>query len=624
MRTFWRFIRFGFAIAVFGLSSVFPRVLYAATNAAITVQVDAAADRHPISPLIYGLAFASSNDLKDLNVQLNRSGGNSTTRYNWTTNASNHANDWYFESLQESGGAVPGASVDEFIADSKNGGAQAMITMPIIGWVAKLGPNSQRLSSYSIKKYGAQTDADWNWFPDAGNGVLSSNGLNITNNDPTDANLSVGTNFESGWIQHLTNKWGSAYGNGVHYYIMDNEWSIWQGTHRDVHPVGATMDEVLGKFCDYAMLVKGMDSNALVIGPEEWGWSGYFYSGYDQQYGAAHGWSSYPDRAAHGNQDYVPWLLNQIHSRSVTAGKRLLDVFTLHYYPQGAEYSDDVSTSTQLLRNRSTRALWDTNYVNESWINDKVALIPRMKKWVATNYPGTPIGITEYNWGAEGSANGATAQADILGIFAREGLDLATRWTTPSSNSPAYNAIKMFRNYDGSKSTFGDLNVRVTAPNPDNLSAFASVRSNDGKLTLVVINKDLANYTPVTFNLTNLPPSGTVQTWQLPSSNTFVHLADTTFTNGILTRTLPAQSITMFVLPSATASSLRFGTNSSAGQIELWLNGQAARTYALQASTDLIHWAAVSTNTLTSNSFRLLLPATNPVPTYYRSSLLQP
>ena len=24
------------------------------------------------------------------------------------------------------------------------------------------------------------------------------------------------------------------------------------------------------------------DPNEIVLGPEEWGWSGYFYSGYDQ------------------------------------------------------------------------------------------------------------------------------------------------------------------------------------------------------------------------------------------------------------------------------------------------------------------------------------------------------
>ena len=290
MRTF-QILCFVFLAA---LGTLIANPANATTNSPVTLQIDAAADRHPISPLIYGVAFASSNQLKDLNVPLNRSGGNSTTRYNWQTNASNHAADWYFESLEDDTGSGPGGSVDEFIKDSKSGGAQAMITVPIIGWVAKLGPNSQRLSSYSIGKYGAQADNDWQWFADAGNGVRSSNNQDITNNDPTDANLSVTTNFQSGWVQHLTNRWGTASGNGIRYYIMDNEWSIWQSTHRDVHPVGATMDEVLGKFCDYAALVKGMDSNALVIGPEEWGWSGYLYSGYDQQYGSLHGWSSLP------------------------------------------------------------------------------------------------------------------------------------------------------------------------------------------------------------------------------------------------------------------------------------------------------------------------------------------
>jgi hypothetical protein len=218
MRILLPFLRLATPMAIFA----FVPALNAATNASVTIQVDAALDHHAISPLIYGVAFATSNQLKDLNVPFNRSGGNSTTRYNWTTNASNHANDWYFESLPDDGGSVPGASVDEFISDSKNGGAQAAITIPIIGWVAKLGPNSQRLSSFATNKYGVQTGNDWQWFPTAGNGVLAKNGQDITNNDPTDANLSVTTNFETGWIQHLTNRWGAAATpNGLRYYIMD-------------------------------------------------------------------------------------------------------------------------------------------------------------------------------------------------------------------------------------------------------------------------------------------------------------------------------------------------------------------------------------------------------------------
>jgi hypothetical protein len=593
------------------------------TNATVAVQVDAAANRHSISPLVYGVAFATSNQLKDLNVPVNRSGGNATTRYNWVTNASNHAADWYFESLAESGNG-PGASDDQFIADSKNGGAQPMITMPIIGWVAKLGPNSQRLSSYSIAKYGLQSGNDWQWFPDAGDGVITNTSTDITTNDPTDANLSVGTNFQAGWIQHLTNLWGTAASSGVHYYIMDNEWSIWHSTHRDVHPVGATMDEVLGKFCDYATLVKGMDSNAIVAGPEEWGWSGYLYSGYDQQYGGIHGWSSLPDRAAHGNEDYMPWLLGQISQRSQSAGVRLLDYFTLHCYPQGGEaLSDDISTSKQLLRNRSTRQLWDTNYVDESWINSVVMLIPRMKQWVATNYPGTKIGITEYNWGADDYPNGATAQADILGIFGREGLDLATRWTTPTTGNPTYNAFKIYRNYDGSNSVFGDTSVSAAVPNPDNLSAFASIRSTDGSLTMMVINKDLQNSTPLALTLTNAPASGAVHVWQLAASNNIVRLPDTTISNSVLNQTLPPQSVTLFVVPISTPPTLRLATNSPPGQLGVWLDGQSGQTYALQSSTDLLNWLGVSSNTLSSNSWLFFVPMTSSQ-SFYRGVLVQP
>src|SRR5207253_4684326 len=92
-------------------------------------------------------------------------------------------------------------------------------------------------------------------------------------------------------------------------------------------------------------------------------------------------------------------------------------------------FSDNVTASMQLIRNKSTRSLWDPNYTDQSWIADKVQLIPRLRNWANTYYyPGTPIAITEYNWGAEGHINGATTQADILGIFGREALDLATRW----------------------------------------------------------------------------------------------------------------------------------------------------------------------------------------------------
>ena len=86
-------------------------------------------------------------------------------------------------------------------------------------------------------------------------------------------------------------------------------------------PTGATMDEIKNKILDYAGKIKAVDPSALVVGPEEWGWSGYLFSGYDQQYGSTHGWSSLPDRNNHGGADYLPWLLDQLRQNNTSDGK---------------------------------------------------------------------------------------------------------------------------------------------------------------------------------------------------------------------------------------------------------------------------------------------------------------
>jgi PKD repeat protein len=521
-----------------------------AQNPQTTISIDAAAGLHPISKYIYGMAYAGTA-LQDLNCPIQRYGGNNTTRYNWQINADNRGSDWFFESIGDNS-STAAERIDTFVSQSQAAGAQSMVTIPMIGWVAKLGSGRAKLASFSIAKYGAQTGSD-QWFPDAGTGILTS-GQDVTGNDPNDANVPADSTFHKGLVQHEFGVFGSAASGGLRYYLLDNESSIWHATHRDVHPVGATMDEIKTKILDYAGMIKSVDSTALVVGPEEWGWSGYFFSGYDQQWGSQHGWSNLPDRANHGGQDYLPWLLDQLHQNDTTTGKRLLDVFSVHYYPQGGEFGNDTSTAMQLTRNQSTRSLWDPNYVDKSWINDKVQLIPRLKGWVSTHYPGTLIAVTEYNWGAEGHINGATTQADIFGIFGREGLDIGSRWTTPDPSTPTYNAIKMYRNYDGQKSTFGDTSVQDLVANPDNLSSFAAVRTSDGALTVMVINKVLSGQTPAAINVANFSGKGVAQVWQLTSANAITRLADLQFSGNSFTATVPPQSITLFVIPAGSAA----------------------------------------------------------------------
>jgi hypothetical protein len=512
-------------------------------SGAVTISVDAALNRRAINPQIYGVAHATTAQLLELNAPLHRSGGNNTSRYNWQQNADNRGSDYYFQSIPFANQA--GEVGDTFVQNSKNAGAQPMLTVPMIDWIAKVGPNREKLAGFSISKYGAQTDRDWQWFPDAGNGIWT-NGQDVTGNDPNDANVPNSVAFQRSWIQHLFGRWGAAANGGLRYYILDNEYSLWHSTHRDIKPTGATMDETFAKMRDYAAMIKSVDAAAQVVGPEEWGWDGYRYSGYDLWYAPTHNWT-FPDRAAHGNMDYAPWLLQQFKNDETTRGVRLLDFFTLHYYPQGGEFSNDVSSAMQLRRNRSTRSLWDANYTDESWINDKVQLVPRMKNWVAQYYPNTKIGLTEYNWGAENHINGATTQADIYGILGREGMDMATRWTTPDAATPTFKAMKMYRNYDGNNSVFGDTSVSATAPNPDNVSAFAAVRSSDNALTVMVINK-LTSGTQVNVNVANYNGGSAAQIWQLTSVNQIVRLTDATVNNGAITATVPAQSITLFVV----------------------------------------------------------------------------
>jgi hypothetical protein len=532
----------------------------------VSINVDAGANQHTINPNVYGVTFAGSTGLTDLNATLNRSGGTPTSTYNWQANASNRGNDYYFESISD-GSATPGTLVDNFVSTTKAGHAEPIVTVPTLDWVAKLGPGRSSLASFSQAKYGPQTDSDPNW-PDAGNGILAATGKFVTGNDPNDAYVPSDTAFQQNWINHLIGQFGTAGNGGVRYYGLDNEPGIWHESHRDVHPNGATMDEVRDKIIAYAAMIRAADPSTQILGPEEWNYEGYLISGSDLKYDQEHGYKGvYPDRLAHGNQPYIPYVLDQIRQHDAATGTRLLDYLSVHYYPQGddaghQEFSADVSLATQLLRNRSTRSLWDPNYTDISYVNDKIQLIPRLRNWVNTYYPGTKIALTEYNWGAENHMNGATSEADVLGIFGREGLDMAVRWEAPAAGTPTYNAIKMYRNYDGNSSTFGDTSVLTTAPNPDEVSAFGAVRSVDGALTVMVVDKNLVAQAPpgttddITVNLSDFADNGVVQFYLLSAPNpndlstsTITHLADGTVSGNSFTVSIPRQSVLLAIVP---------------------------------------------------------------------------
>jgi hypothetical protein len=210
--------------------------------------------------------------------------------------------------------------------------------------------------------------------------------------------------------------------------------------------------------------------------------------------------SDFADRKAHGNVPLIDYYLRAFKAAQDADPHhtRLLDYLDLHtYFAANDAMLKPASTSDrQQAVLDSTRVFWDPTYTDPHFLNpDKFLralapqMIPRMKDWVANNYPGTKIAITEYNWGAPEHISGAVAESDILGIFGREGLDLGAVWGPPNWNSPLMFAFKIFRNYDDAGAEFGDTSLAAKSADQGKLSIYAGRRTADDTVTVVVINK---------------------------------------------------------------------------------------------------------------------------------------
>jgi hypothetical protein len=432
------------------------------------LRISCDAPQTPISPLIYGIAFGNK-DWSTLRPTARRWGGNPTTRYNWQNHFSNGANDWFFENRG------PGPYT-EFVSDDVAHGVLTALTVPTIGWVAK--DNSSY--GFPVAKFGPQQKTD-PWRADAGNGV-SASGKNMTPGPQTQTSVPAPPAFVGDWVKSIREH-AAAGKRNVYEFILDNEPMLWNTTHRDVRPDPLGYDELLDRTIQYGSAIRTADPQAVIAGPAEWGWTGYFYSAKDVVPPGLH-----LDRLAHGNTPLVEWYLSKVCEQERKTATRILDVLDLHYYPQGNNVfgggAGGTDPETQRLRLRQTRSLWDPKYTDESWINEPVRLLPRMREWIDKSCPGKGISIGEWNFGGEKDITGALATAEALGRFAQFGVTSAFYWTAPEAGSPSSFGFLAYRNFDGRGGRFLDWYVPTSAP--DGLSVFASRDSQGGKHLVVV------------------------------------------------------------------------------------------------------------------------------------------
>ncbi len=445
--------------------------------------IDCTAKALPIDPMIYGIGFdprlnARDTHQWDLAPGARRWGGNATSRYNWRLgNAWNTAADWFFRNVNYTN--VADYNYTHFFEENEGHGAQSVLTLPMIGWVAK----DIDSASFPTSKFGPQKHRDPNGH-DAGNGVRPDGKL-LTPGPATQTSVEATPEMIGEWVRRIVERDRKRGKRSVQMYILDNEPDLWNTTHRDVHPQPVSYDELLERTIAYGTAIRRADPEAVIAGPASWGWPGYFFSAAD----AAAGFRLKPDRRAHGDVPLLAWYLRSLAEHEARTGVHILDVVDVHYYPMGqgvGSKNGATDPATAARRLRATRSLWDPSYVDESWINDSVQLLPRLKELIAANYPGRGIAIGEWNFGAETHISGGLAAAEALGRFAEAGVKGAFYWTYPPKGSPAFHAFKAFRNYDGHGASFG-THALTTRARPG-VSLFAA-RDKD-KIVAIVLNLD--------------------------------------------------------------------------------------------------------------------------------------
>src|ERR1035441_1319224 len=570
------------------------------------LSVDAGAARHAISPDIYGINYywdlgstnpstATLEAASDIRATVRRWGGNNTSTYHWQFDVWNLDNDWYFEVLPgnpEFGlpavtdpSALPAGSLFNRFADrTRVTGGKLMVTAPILGWLPKA---RQEMASYNVAKYGKQCSQDPysayhpGFSQGAGNGVVysatcSSNPVYVVN-DPHDAYAESDESFQAAWASYLVTRYGKGAQGGATIWELDNEPIWWNSTHRDIHPKPFTYDELLDTNLRYAAALKQADPTALIAGPVNDNWASLWFSMTDIQAGQARGnyWSNPVDRNAHGGTPLLAWYLQQFRQYEQTHGKRLLDYVDMHAYlaPDAIQDRDNntgltpaETASVQALRLDSTRMYWDPTYIvtsagnSRNWIRDvenngapiAPSYIPRVRAIIDQNYPDTKLTITEYDWYGQDTLNGGLAQADLLGIFGREGLDAATLWPQLKPTDPGAFAFKIYRNYDGIGGTFGETSVQAVSTDQSKLAIYAAVRS-DLNLTLIAINKTGDDLSSVV-SLANFSPGAAAKVWQYSAAQlgAIVAQPDIAVSGAGLSAVFPANSITLLVIPPTT------------------------------------------------------------------------
>jgi hypothetical protein len=442
----------------------------------VVFTIDTSQGMWPISQDIYGMNSPGPRQSIDptMRVTTQRLGGNRLSAYNWENNASNAGKDNYYQNdgyLSSSN--VAGDAVRFVMDDAYAVGGGAVLTVPIGDYVS-----ADKSPGGDVRK-----DGGTEYLTTRFRKNLPVKGAPFSD-PPNPSDDSVYQDEFVVWSKGCAGAMPVA-------FCLDNEPDLWKETHPEIHPDAVTYDELCNRTVSFASGIKAVWPAAPVLGFVSYGWNGFTRL------------QNAPDANAKG--DFIEYFLAQMKIAEENAGQRLVDYLDLHWYPEakggGARIAFDAAPTDatklaayQEARLQAPRSLWDSTYKETSWVTDSlkapINLIPRIRQKIDTNYAGTKLSFTEWNYGGGSDITGAIATADVLGILGRERVDMAHIWLLSSKEPFTFAGVRAFRNFDGQSGEFGDVGIAAANTDTVSTSVYASLSSsNPNRVVVVAINK---------------------------------------------------------------------------------------------------------------------------------------
>lgn len=511
-------------------------------DVAITVN---ASHKHPISPYIYGINFATKIDDLPSSLTLDRTGGNRWTAYNWETNASNAGSDWHYQNdnyLRSSN--EPGASVSALIAEDQKRAMASMVTVQMQGLVAAdesgpvdVGnpPDKTRFRRVVFEKKSASSEP-------------------FTARPPVSDDSVYMDEFIWALDRKFTGQeiFGAKPKSLPVFVSLDNEPELWKSTHLEIQgKSGIAVSDYIAKTISLASALKKQFPNLVIFGPAHYGFLGIY------------NWSGELNASLSSNNWFADKYLLALKAASSAFGKPLVDVYDFHWYPEATDSAgarvtslvgpnlndDQVQAIVQ-----SPRSLWDESYKERSWITKDVIgqpinILGRLQARIDSENPGMKMAITEYNNGGGQHIAGAIAQADNLGVFGARALFAAAMWPQSSKEPYSLAGFRAYRNFDGANHHFGDTAVEATSSNVAKVVIYVSTDSSRaGRVVMVAINR---SPTEQVASVTGQPLSGTAHLFQMTAATAANQASIRPVAAGVIpvsgsamNLTLPALSVT--------------------------------------------------------------------------------